>query len=68
MVVAFDSEPRVTTVKAACQQLDIPWKYGYELIRDGKFPVRTIRVNRRILVPRAELDALLGLQPKSDAA
>jgi hypothetical protein len=30
--------------------------------------VRTIRAGRRILIPKAELDELLGLQPKPDAA
>jgi len=36
-------------------------RHAYELVRDGRFPVRTIRVGSRIVVAKADLYALLGV-------
>lgn len=51
---------RGVTVPAACADLGISTSLGYELIARGEFPCRIIRAGRRIIVPRAEIDRLLG--------
>jgi len=49
------------TVEEAAGRLGIGRTLAYELIRREAFPVAVIRLGRRIVVPRAALDALLGL-------
>ena len=34
-------------------------QHAYELVREGRFPVRTVRVGKRILVPRRAIDRYL---------
>jgi predicted DNA-binding transcriptional regulator AlpA len=43
---------------------------GYEMIRQGTFPVPVLRLGRTIKIPTAPLLELLGLRPagRSDAA
>ncbi len=45
---------------------------GYQMIRDGSFPVPVLRLGQRIRVPTAPLLEALGLRPsassRSDAA
>ena len=50
----------VYTVEQAASRLAIGRTLAYELIRRGEFPVPAIRLGRRIVVPMAKLDALLG--------
>ena len=52
--------PLVTDVKSAARRLGISKAYAYALIRDGKFPVRHIRMGNRIVIPTAALEELLG--------
>lgn len=52
--------PGVTDVKSAARRLGISKAHAYNLIRGGQFPVRTIRMGSRIVVPVAALDELLG--------
>lgn len=51
---------RGVTVPYACADLGISISLGYELIARGEFPCRVIKAGRRIIVPRAELDRVLG--------
>lgn len=52
--------PAVIDVKSAARRLGISKAYAYDLIRKGQFPVRAIRMGNRIVIPTADLDALLG--------
>lgn len=52
--------PGVTDVKSAARRLGISKAHAYNLIREGQFPVRTIRMGNRIVVPVAALDDLLS--------
>lgn len=53
-------ERKTYTVEEAADRLGIGRTLAYELIRCGEFPVGVIRLGRRIVVPRAPLDELLG--------
>ena len=59
---------RGVTVPAACVDLGISTSLGYELIARGEFPCKIIRAGRRIIVPRAELDRVLGGIPELESA
>ncbi len=59
-IPASATEPEGVTVPLACRRLGISTSLGYELIASGRFPCRTIRAGRRIIIPRAELDRVLG--------
>lgn len=51
--------PKATmTIPEACQYLGIGRNSGYEAAASGKIP--TIRIGKRILVPRAALERLLA--------
>lgn len=52
------SEPRVHTVEEAGRIMGLGRSAAYEAVRRGEIP--TIRLGRRIVVPRARLEALLG--------
>lgn len=47
-------------IDEAAEKLGISARHGYELARRDEFPVRVIRAGHRMLVPKAELDALLA--------
>jgi excisionase family DNA binding protein len=49
---------RTYTIDEACKILRIGRNAGYEAAKRGQIP--TIRIGRRLLVPRAALDRLLG--------
>ncbi|MFC1968719.1 helix-turn-helix domain-containing protein [Chloroflexota bacterium] len=57
-----DSEKLVLTVEEARQQLRLSRGSMYEAVRCGQIP--SIRVGRRILIPRAALQRLFE-EPKS---
>lgn len=59
-------QSRTVTVEYAAAALGIGRTTAYHAVRTGQFPVRTIRIGRRVVVPRASLDRLLGGEP--DAA
>jgi excisionase family DNA binding protein len=48
------------TVEEAAQLLGIGRQSAYQAARSGELP--TIRLGRRLLVPRSQLDAMLGIQ------
>ena len=52
--------PRTITVEQAAELLGIGRNTAYEAVREGRFPVRIIRVGRRYLVPVDPLERLLN--------
>ena len=52
----------------ACSVLDISTSGGYSLLARNQFPVRTVRVGSRIIVPVAGLLELLGIDETAPAA
>lgn len=52
------------TVEEAARLLGISRSLAYELVRDGEIP--SLRLRRRIVVPRRAIDAMLrGERPES---
>lgn len=49
------------TVEAAAALMGIGRNSAYEAIRENRFPVRIIKVGSRYLIPRADLESLLGI-------
>ncbi len=63
----MDNEKLTMTVAEAARCLGIGRNSAYEAIARGEIPV--IRVGKRLLVPKAALDALLAAgQPKKNDA
>ena len=54
------TEPRTCSIEEAAVALGIGRGLAYDLARQGRFPVRLLRLGRLYRVPRAELDRLLG--------
>lgn len=56
-----DTRPlsRTVTVIYAAAVLGVGRSSAYRLIREGTFPLPTIRIGRRVVVPRDALDRLL---------
>jgi excisionase family DNA binding protein len=52
------------TVEEAAQLLGIGRQSAYQAARTGELP--TIKLGRRLLVPRAQLDTLLGVDQKDE--
>lgn len=52
------AERRTWTIEEAAQILGISMQSAYEAARKGRIPV--VRMGRRLLVPRAALDAMLA--------
>ena len=53
---------KTLTVEESAGYLGIGRNAAYEAIREGRFPVRVIRIGFRYLIPKAELEALSGTQ------
>ena len=53
----------VVSVEEAADLLGIGRNAAYEAVREGRFPVRVIKVGVRYLIPRAELEELLSIRP-----
>lgn len=51
---------------AASAALGISRSYGYELIKRGEFPVRTLQVGGKTRVLTADLMRVLGISPTSN--
>jgi excisionase family DNA binding protein len=51
------------SVEEAADLLGIGRNSAYAAIHDGTFPVRVIKLGSRYLIPRAELEQLLGVEP-----
>jgi hypothetical protein len=49
-----------TSLETAAEVLGIGRTLAYSLTREGKFPVRVLRLGRRVLVPVPDLLKLLG--------
>lgn len=67
VVAAFDAAAEKApaarethTIPEACARIGIGKTLGYELARDGRFPVPIIKAGRRLLVSRAAVDRLLA--------
>lgn len=58
----------IVSVEEAATLLGIGKNSAYELVKTGRFPVRVFRVGWRWIIPRAELEALLGIQSDPDSA
>jgi predicted DNA-binding transcriptional regulator AlpA len=58
MVSAIDRQTEDLPVAGA--RLGISRNHSYELARKGEFPVRVLKLGRRYVVVKAELDALLS--------
>jgi hypothetical protein len=55
-------QPRVVPVwPTAGRELGISRPTCYQLARENRFPVPVIRVGHKLMVSRAQLDALLGV-------
>jgi excisionase family DNA binding protein len=61
-------ERKTLTIPEASALLGISQSLGYELAQAGLFPCRVVHAGRRVLVPRAELERLLGPLPGDPAA
>jgi excisionase family DNA binding protein len=62
---AVPTESDVLTVEEAAKRLGIGRNTAYEAVRRGEIP--SIRVGRRLLVPRRALDKLLSGEGKNAA-
>lgn len=58
--LTVDTVPRTVTLPEAARLLGIGKSLAYELVSRDQFPCRVIRAGKRIVVPRRELDRLLG--------
>lgn len=61
----MDDNRLTVNVEEAAQLLGISRALGYELVARGELP--SIRLGRRIVVPRRALDALLDLPSSASA-
>jgi len=53
------------TVPEAAQLLGFSRNFGYELARTGQIPI--LRFGKRMLVPKAAFDKMLGVSPENEA-
>jgi len=53
------------TVPEAARLLGVCRNFGYELARTGQIPI--LRFGKRMLVPKAAFDKMLGVSPGSEA-
>jgi excisionase family DNA binding protein len=54
------SVPLTYSIEEAAKLLGVSERHAYTYARRGEFPTRIIRIGHRMLVPKAELDALLA--------
>ena len=52
---------QTVTVEEASAALGFSRAHGYRLVSRGEFPCRVIKAGERVVVPRAELERILGL-------
>ncbi len=55
------------TIPEFCRVFRISCDTGYTLAARDEFPCRLVRIGKRILVPRIEVERLLGLAPSVEA-
>ena len=58
-----DDERRTVPLRVAFRWLGGGKTTGYRLVREGRFPVPTVRLGGRLVVPVAPLERLLAGQP-----
>ena len=58
------TEPLLLGVKDAARVLGLGRDTAYQLVREGR--LRAVRVGRRVLVPRAELEAFIAREAAGD--
>jgi len=58
-------ERKVMTIPEAARALGVSRNFGYELARRGE--IQVIRLGRRILVPKATFERMLGLTSEREA-
>ena len=56
-------EAETISVQEAASRLGINGIHAYTMIREGRFPVATIKAGSRILVPVSALDRILNGDP-----
>ena len=62
-------EPDTLTIEEMSARLGISKTLGYELAKHDRLPVRAIRLGRRVVVSRAEVECLLsGSRGRPDGA
>lgn len=54
------TQSETVTLKEAAARIGVSPSTAYTLAKMDKFPVRTVRVGHKILVPIADLDRFLG--------
>jgi len=62
----MDQSRLTLTVRELAEALGVSRATGYELVHQGV--VRSVRLGRRIVVPRSAVDELLALNPDSYVA
>lgn len=67
MTIPTTTEPvqRTITIPDACKILGISATTGYALAARKEFPVRVLRLGRKMLVSRTEMDSYLEGESKS---
>ena len=59
-------ERETLTVEETARRLGIGRSAAYKLAARNELPVPTLRIGKRLLIPRAALDRLLGGEGKSE--
>ncbi len=65
MAQPITTSPATITVEEAAERLGVSLTLAYKAAKTGQLPV--VRVGRRMLVPLAAFERMLGIEP-SDAA
>jgi excisionase family DNA binding protein len=59
-------ERRTYTVSETCAVLGVSRNMGYEVVRTGC--IRAIKIGKRVVIPRSEMERLLAGQPAQTAS
>jgi excisionase family DNA binding protein len=62
--MAKETERLTVDAPDAFKALGVSRNTGYSLIKRGEFPLPVIKAGRRLLIPKAALECLLGREPK----
>ncbi|WP_190274497.1 helix-turn-helix domain-containing protein [Kocuria sp. UCD-OTCP] len=61
--IKSDTPPTLPLWPDAAHELGIGRSTAYELVRTNQFPIRVLRLGKKILVSRADLNRYLGIDP-----
>jgi hypothetical protein len=64
----FAAENLTTDVGTGGSLFGLSRTQAYEAVKAGEFPVKVIRIGRRLVVPVAPILALLGIEPAGPGA